>query len=1207
LTRKRRTQEPAAFDPVTVSLAGIHLIEANAGTGKTWAITALYVRLLLETEREVDSILVVTFTEAATGELRDRIRKRLSETREAFERGTATDEDTLGRALLERTADRNQARLRLLAALRNFDQAPIYTIHAFCQRVLGDRAFDSGMPFRTEIVPDQSAIVREIVEDFWRREVHDATPLFTRYLAGEKVGPDSLLNEDVERALGKPYLEIRKPAETDRIADLERAFETAYRAARSIWLGEREAIGRALTDSTGLHGARYRKSSIPDWLDEMHAYLSPESAPLELCNCFEKFTAESLRNATNRGGKTPVHGFFDACDVLKSAQAALVDAFERRLVSMRIRLVDYCNTELALRKEKRRLQSYDDLLLNLSRALEDDEGEALAAVLRERYGAALIDEFQDTDPLQYGIFRRIYAGSECPVFLVGDPKQAIYSFRGADVYTYIGARADAQAAHTLDVNWRSTGPLLAAVNRVFSLAPNPFAIDEIGFKPSHAAPGSRGRLVIDADAQAPLRIWLLEGEAGRALNKGPATRMAREATVNEIVRLLELGARGAARIEDGAGKSRPLCGGDIAVLVRSHRQGAAVREALAKLGVSSVQRGSGSVFLSREAEELQRILAAIAEPGRDVLIGAALATETMGYTAEAVYALRADERRWEEMVESFREAHREWHEAGFVRMLRAFARRHEVLVRLLAFRDGERRATNLLHLTELLHRDAERHGIGGLLAWLATKRRAPEEGNEAELLRLESDENLVKILTVHVAKGLEFPLVFCPFAWDGNLRCEDSDVIRFHDPAQAHRAVVDFGSPTLAGSRPQAVLEEHAENLRLLYVALTRARYRCWMVWGNIKDAPTSAPAWLLHRAASSDDIAAAFGASRIALTNDTLRADLERIARQSEGAIEVSAPPVAIAAQPTPAPVEDTQLAARIFDRALRDTRWVTSFTSLTLGRTIEAPDYDAGDSHAVSAADAPEPQPASAGGRNIFTFPRGAQAGTCLHAIFEQVDFEHLERPGLERVVARELAAHGFEAAWVRTIADMVEWVVDTPLDASGMTLRGVSRVRRLDELEFYYPIAGLSDLGLRRILLSGGFPDDIRERIGTLAFRPTQGYMRGFIDLVFEHAGRYYLADYKSNWLGATLEAYLPPALARVMGRDAYYLQYLVYCVALHRYLGSRVRGYRYESHFGGVRYLFLRGMRPTSGACGVYSDRPPEALVAALDDYFREGRL
>jgi exodeoxyribonuclease V beta subunit len=278
-----------------------------------------------------------------------------------------------------------------------------------------------------------------------------------------------------------------------------------------------------------------------------------------------------------------------------------------------------------------------------------------------------------------------------------------------------------------------------------------------------------------------------------------------------------------------------------------------------------------------------------------------------------------------------------------------------------------------------------------------------------------------------------------------------------------------------------------------------------------------------------------------------------------------------------------------------IRDSRRVTSFTALAHGRSVEAPDYDAADR---------DPLPESVSGRDIFAFPRGAQAGKCIHTIFENVDFADLHRPSVERTVLKALAAHGFEPVWVRALADMVEAVVDTPLDASGMRLRGVTRQTRLDELEFYYPLGALSDNGLRGVLRDGGFPDEIRERIDALTFNPTQGYMTGFIDLVFAHEDRYYLADYKSNWLGATVNAYRRPDLARAMGREAYYLQYLVYCVALHRYLARRVAGYSYESHFGGVRYLFVRGMRPDAGAeCGVFADRPSESFLLALDEYLR----
>jgi exodeoxyribonuclease V beta subunit len=323
------------------------------------------------------------------------------------------------------------------------------------------------------------------------------------------------------------------------------------------------------------------------------------------------------------------------------------------------------------------------------------------------------------------------------------------------------------------------------------------------------------------------------------------------------------------------------------------------------------------------------------------------------------------------------------------------------------------------------------------------------------------------------------------------------------------------------------------------------------------------------------------------------MRADLARIAAESKGCIRVSALPAPEGVRFEPAARTEPRLEARIFDGTLRDTRRVTSFTALAHGRSIEAPDYDASDR---------EPLAESVSGRDIFAFPRGAQAGKCLHAIFEAVDFACLARPELERVVTKELALHGFDALWLRAVADMVQAVVETLLDQAGMRLAAVPRERRLDELEFYYPIAALSDTGLRRVLRQGGFPDEIRGRIEELTFAPAQGYMRGFIDLVFEHGGRYYLADYKSNWLGAAPGAYGQTELARAMGREAYYLQYLVYCVALHRYLGARVRGYTYESHFGGVRYLFVRGMQAAAGArLGVYADRPAWSLINALDAY------
>jgi exodeoxyribonuclease V beta subunit len=1185
------------LDPLQVPLDGLSLIEANAGTGKTWTITALHLRLLLETAQSVESILVVTFTDVATAELRDRIRGRLVEARIAFQQQTAPRDDPLLAGLLTRIANRHEAADRLTAALTHFDQAPIYTLHGFCQRVLGDRAFESLMPFDTEIVPDESLLLQEIVDDFWRKTLYDASPLFVRFVLDAGLSPEQLRSE-LNGRIGKPYLEIRKPVSGLDATALERAYERAYVEARTRWLADRAAIEAQLASSGQLNGSAYRPDLVRTWLQFMASCLRSERPALALFKQFPKFTNQALRAGTRKGGTPPEHPFYEACSAMLAANADLRSAYERRVWLLRAELLAYCNDELQIRKRRRGLQSYDDLLLNLERALRHEtRGEPLAAALRARYKAALIDEFQDTDPVQYQIFRTIYQGTGLPAFMVGDPKQSIYSFRGADVFAYLRARNDAQSQHTLNVNWRSQRTLLAAVNRLFADKAAPFVNQEIPFRASEPAPGNRGYCIIDGESPAPFELWLIAGKSGKALNKDDAVQLAAEATAAEIARLLNLGARGKARIGvpvDEGVRERPLCGADVAVLVRTHRQAQAMRTALRNLGVASVDRGGSSVFASEEADELHRVLMAVAEPGREALVRAALVTELMGCSGAALHALTLDEMKWEEMVESFRSAHVDWRERGFIGMARALLQRHGIMERLLEHADGERRVTNLLHLIELVHRETAHHGIGATLEWFAEKRRAPGRNNEEELLRLENDENLVKVLTVHAAKGLEFPLVFCPCAWDGRSPPSRGEAITFHDPEQGYAAVLDMGSETIDVCRPLAQRERLAEDVRLLYVALTRARYRCWMVWGHVNGAQHAAPAWLLHGSGSPD------APISVSLSDDIIARDLLQIESRAEGTIRVRPIPAEAAKRFSAPETQRPLLAPRTFSGKLHDTWRVSSFSALAHARAVESPDYDG----AVHRPEAGALGPL----QDIHAFPRGARAGRCLHAIFEQVDFAGFSRSSAERIVAHELAAHGFAAQWIPVVTAMIERVIATPLDEAGrLRLNDISRDRRFDELEFYYPIGGVSDAGLRSLLLDWRFPEEIRERIGALTFAPVHGYMKGYIDLVFEADGRFYFADYKSNWLGGGPEAYGQIELRRAMGREAYYLQYLIYCVALHRYLGVRIPGYDYEMHFGGVRYLFLRGMEPKSGMkYGVYADQPAAGLIHEFDRYLGSAR-
>ncbi len=1193
------------LDILAEPLEGLRLIEASAGTGKTHTLADLYLRLLLENDLTVDRILVVTFTVAATAELRDRIRARLETARGAFLRGAPSDSmDAVLAGLLARLPERSAAARRLALAVQGFDEAVILTIHGFCQRVLRDSAFESGQPFEVELVPDEGEILQEVVDDFWRRTLYEGPRLLVGHLVAQGWAPEGLV-KTVRPYLRRPPCVVRPPAPPTAGPDAESRYETCYREARAAWWADRAAIERLLCGQRSLNATKYPSGSLPNWLEEIDAFFRPAEPHAAWCARVEKVAADALRAAVKKGGTPPTHPAFAACERLVEARQALTLLLDWRARTLRLELLEYCRRELAARKERRQLVAYQDLLLRLEHALKGPHGATLAAGLRRRYAAALVDEFQDTDPVQYSIFRHIYSGSGLPVFLVGDPKQAIFGFRGADVFAYLEAGRDAGARRTLERNWRSAPELVRALNALFGGAEQPFLIDEIAFHPVRPAEKVREPLVVTGDAAAPLRFWCLtRADDHDQLPKGKAADAAIQATADEIARLLAAARRGEARIGETV-----LRGGDIAVLVRTNIQADRVREALLGRGIASVQLGEASVFASHEAAEIERVLWAVAQPGREAVVRAALATDLLGLNGNVLDALGEDEAAWDTRANAFLAYQTIWREQGFVQMFRRLMKAEGVAARLLKFEDGERRLTNVLHLTELLHAAAaaDHLGMEALIDWLSTHRQRDGSTPEEAQLRLESDENLVKIATIHKSKGLQYPLVFCPFLWDVSLRGGDEGLgILFHDPDAKDRVTLDAGSDGIEEARALAEREALAENLRLAYVAVTRAEHRCTVVWGNVNGGEGSGLAYLLHQPtalAPGADRTAAVRARVCALGDGELLADLAKLAQRAEGTIAVER--LSPAARPAIEPSARTAeaLHARPFTGRIPKGWQVTSFSGLTAGSHREAWDYDA--------AAAPEH-----GGRlvppgqtpaDIGSFPRGVRAGIFIHALFASLDFAGADRAAIEASVGRALREHGFDDGWRLAVADMVERVLRTPLDAAGgLCLAHVKREARRDEMVFHYPVVHLDPRGLAGLLRAHGRGEAFGGSIAEMSFDPVRGYMTGSMDLVFEAGGRYYLVDYKSNWLGDGPDAYRADRLPQVMARETYDLQYLIYTVALARYLSGRLPEFQYARDFGGVFYLFVRGMDPMRGAdFGVYRDRPSGALLEALDRYLARG--
>ncbi|MFI8482102.1 exodeoxyribonuclease V subunit beta [Pseudomonas sp. NPDC078700] len=1182
----------AKLDLLHDSFKGRSLIEASAGTGKTFTLTLLYARLLLEKQLSVAQILVVTYTSAATAELRERVRKRLADLLVVYEQGHG--DDALLNSLHDQYPDPASHR-RLLLAVHGFDQAAIFTIHGFCQRALQDAAFEAGGDFDNELTQDDRELLDALIADLWRIELANAEPEWAAFLVQQKITPQ-VLRQRLRSHLGKPYLRIEPvPSAPAELAELRKA----WLHAKDFWLRQGAGWIEQLKGFTGFNKRSFSTEKFDFWQLDLDGYFSDAAGLFGKVEGLRKLARESLIKGTNKGFDAPLEAVADAlqglCDALDAAQPEA----EQRLIDLQVRMIGQLNEQLPARKAAQRMLAFDDLLNQLQQALYGEGGEHLAATLREQYPLALIDEFQDTDPIQYQIFRRIYAestagevGSDADLCFVGDPKQAIYAFRGADLATYFTARSEAARQYSLATNHRSTPQLISALNQVFD-RPQPFAVEGLDYPPVGASDKSRAKLVlpsVDGQSDASLAlVWLGDDY----LSKGEAGSLVATDTARRIASFLAASGRGEAYFEHDAVHT-PLKGGDIAVLVASHRQAAEVAAELAARGVPSVRRGKESVWHSEEAEALAAVLAAYAEPGREGALRYALATRLLGRSAADLAACQDDARAWDQEREAAERYHQLWQQQGFMRAFRAWLDEQNVAQRLLAVVDGERRLTNLLHLAELLQSESlQRPGMEQLLAWFNAQRTVDNHGEEA-LLRLESDAERVQIVTIHTSKGLEYPLVFCPYLWDGALLRKSED-ISCH--AQDGTPLLDLGGEQFDQHRELARQERFAERLRLTYVAMTRAAVRLWLHWGAVDCKPkkdgtlsedglhSSALAWLLQgRELPGKDPLQEMATHLQTLTPQGLHAELKTLTASSQGHIGLTplleTEASAAGEHRAPAPEQLARL-----QRNLHSSWRIGSFSGLSAGMHMEAPDRDG-----LVIPDASEP------GSGFYGFPRGARAGTCLHAILE--DWAHNKAP-LAELVEPALSGHGISSDWSEVALNHLQQVLDTDLDGSGLTLTTLAGARRLPELGFTFPVTRLDVQRLRAILTDPayGLAEPMREAAARLEFDSLQGFLKGFIDLTFEYQGRWYIADYKSNWLGPDASFYSGERLVQALAREHYYLQYLIYLVALRLFLRQRLSDFSSEQ-IGGAYYLFLRGMP----SAGVYFSRPSDELLDALDLLF-----
>ena len=1325
-----------AYTPTGPIADGIVLLEASAGTGKTYSIADLYLRLVVERDLPVAAILVVTFTKAATAELRDRVRKRLVHAQAELARAAAEPafDGAVGDPVLRHLIRLGRAGGQLgtfvqqLARAREaLDVAAIFTIHGFCQRMLQRNAFESGVEFDVDLIADERALLAELADDFLVRRLRDASVHEVRLLREAGIDRKNLLKLG-DLLLRHPGVNIEPEAATGTLAEALADWQAAAAPLAAAWRENGVNVVACLVaavERKDLSGTTCKAATTQKHAAVLDAWFADGSVPAGAAlDSLRWFTPAKMQASTAKGKTTPTHPLLPRCQTLLDRLPALLAALDGFLPAF----CRWLQEDLDRRKSARQLQSYSDLLVKLQQALAGRSGAALRAAIRGPFRAALIDEFQDTDPIQWAIFRKVFGepvatmpefGTDLelatepglPLYLIGDPKQAIYGFRGADLDTYLDARAAAEAGRfTLDTNWRSDAPLVTAVQHLFD-GPLAFADPRID-RPVITAAHVRSRLkagatVVHESPPQPLTLalsglhlrFLTTARTRHTLGDPDADATGepdpqaeprnvdetRSAILSHVAQEIAqfLNAR-PTRQPHADGPTLPLTPGDIAVLVQTNDQARAVQAALARVGLPAVVSSDGDVFESATADTFGRLLAALADPTDHGALCALLASPLLGLDAAVIARLDTEDGLREAWDQRRRTWHSAWIDKGFLHMARMVLAAPVAVdplspseapvtipERLLVLPNGERRLTDLLHLVELTWAAVSSAGLhpGGTVAWFAAER--TRDKDDVRELRLETDAAAVQVVTVHKSKGLQYPCVWCPYAWAGE-RKPNSHHLLFHDPDRGGAATLDLRLD--ADAEPKAThleiaaLEQLAERLRQLYVALTRAEHRTVAYLGHLKGYETSALAWLLHRrhvqpadatpAAMREAIVGYLKANTKANRPGRNEAELFDDVRDAvAGCADITlslvpaCEPDAVWVKPTTAQV---QLAARRFDRPGLDRWWRrTSYSAMTKGKDADGRDErrqqensDLLTDDALEAAELlPEaevpdaidpPMPADAADVPLADLKGGKDLGTFLHAVLELHDFAlPATDPSLRGLVAAQARSHGlrYSEATASALVAGLETVLDTPLgpQVGGLNLRNLQRKHRLDELDFDFPLVGadggegvVTSRQLAAVLRAHRGPgspltDAYLERVARLRFfPPLRGFMNGSIDLVFRATvpgatrPKWFLADYKSNWLGTVVDEqrrctpwhYRPQRLHAAMEHAHYFLQYHVYTVALHRWLGWRLPGYDYDTDFGGCLYLFLRGMTGLA-ASGVWFDRPPAKLIHELSGLFGKG--
>lgn len=1148
---------------------GVTLIEASAGTGKTYTLCRIILRLIISEGIPIDRILAITFTQAATEELISRIRELLKESLEQVESENISDE-SLQAILEEPSVDISVARKRISQSLQLFDEATIATIHGFCKRCLEVLSLESGAPFDASLEPIDDELISQLNDEFIRIHILERSYILTLAYHSSSRYSNKFKNVAKESA-SHPYARIQPEPKDFDYNQIDQTFSEIQRSIDSL-LDSADTLRPCLKANRKFA----KRLCEPPESNRVAALVRREHLLAEDLALLEDLSLASWEAALKVG-----HQNLDPPDVCRQIDrflARIEDAFDGLVWKYR----EWLFRMLSQEKERRNIVSFNDLIHLLHKTLSSDSDLALASVISGQYDAALVDEFQDTDPIQYEIIQRLFGDGSKFLFYIGDPKQAIYRFRGADIFAYFKATEQSGDRRIqLSTNYRSTPKLISAVNAIFSKSTDGFGIDRIQFFPSDSSK--------DSQSDRGLQFRAIEFD-----QTDPKTQAD---LVANLARLT------AAQLVERLNSEPDLDLEKIAFLVSKNREADTLHKELGLKGIDAVIRSDKSVFHTDSVDTMLQLLEAISHPSRQSTVKALLLTPICG---QSWADLLGDENAAgaKEILDFLHDWSRNWYSADFDTQFQSFLALTGAENRLLESPDGERFYTDLCQLSELLQSEAISRlaSPSHLSNWLVAMREENVSTREDWQSRLRSDEGKPQIITIHKSKGLQFPIVICPFL--SALKTKPSkDLALYHDSDSADSLIIDLNPKDKSPAYLKSENEEYAEHLRLIYVALTRAAEECLVYLypeDQLRDKDPSSISRLLigtenAKTARKDKQLGLAIASKLeslqpeSIDFETLQfssLDFETQAKLRKNGAAISPKPLSIPANAGP------------------DEERILSFSSIS---RIASPDaselieieFDEPEIEEDSGLEA-EPDPEEAAlGPSIFSLPKGALTGNLIHAVLESIDFQDPRSIRETTVEVFRKLQFGNEE-YLPTVIDHIKSLLAIQL-REGFSLNQISAQDRIAELEFAFPTKShpLPDIAQAfRKFPSATIDRKWIESLNLEQATLRASYLRGFIDLVVHFQGQFYIIDWKSNHLGDRIEDYSEAALAKEMEDSDYFLQYCLYAVALKRHLEKRYPSEDYYPYFGGAFYVFVRGIN-SQGQEGIFFDRPSRNLLDALD--------